>query len=218
MTDIIRDIDEEMRRDALLSRVRRYAWVFVLLVVVVMIAVAAIYFWQDRQARLVRDSATELSAAITLGETDAAAAKAQLDALAADPNNGNGIIAGFESAELSLREGDPAAAAASLDALAQARGQDDPYGQAATLFAIYTDLNTGDPAALLAKIDALITEGGAFTELAMDMKAQVLVRDGKTDDALAVLDALLAREDLDRELQARAEILRTSLGGGSQSN
>lgn len=215
MTDIIRDIDEEMRRDALLSRVRRYAWVFVLLVVVVMIAVAAIYFWQDRQARLVRDSATELATAIKLGETDAPTAKAQLDALAADPNNGNGIIAGFESAELSLREGDPAAAAASLDALAQARGQDDPYGQAATLFAIYTDLNTGDPADLLAKIDSLITEGGAFTELAMDMKAQVLVRDGKPDDALAVLDALLAREDLDRELQARAEILRTSLGGGS---
>ena len=52
MTDIIRDIDEEMRRDAFLSRVRRYAWVFLLVVVVVLVIVAAGYFWQNRQASM----------------------------------------------------------------------------------------------------------------------------------------------------------------------
>ena len=45
VTDIIRDIDEEMRRDAFLSRVRRYAWVFLLVVVVVLFIVAAISIW-----------------------------------------------------------------------------------------------------------------------------------------------------------------------------
>ena len=48
-----------------------------------------------------------------------------------------------------------------------------------------------------------------------DLKAQLLARDGKTEEALAVLETLLAREGLERDLQARAEILRDSLGAGS---
>lgn len=214
MTDIIRDIDEEMRRDAFMSRVRRYSWVFFLVVFVVLVVVTVGYFWQDRQSRLIRANADELSTAVALAESDAEAAKAALDALATDPTNGNSILASFESAELSLREGDAAAATDALEALSTVR-EGDAYARSADLFSIYTEINTGDPDTLLGKLDALIAEDGAFTELALDMKAQVLVRSGKTAEALALLDDLLAREGLDRDLQARAETLRTSLGAGS---
>ena len=118
MTDIIRDIDAEMRRDAFMARVRRYSWVFFLVVIVVLVVVTVGYFWQDRQARITSTKANELSSAITLAETDTGAAKEQLAVLAADPTNGNSVLASFESAELSLREGDAAGAAAALDALA----------------------------------------------------------------------------------------------------
>ena len=91
MTDIIRDIDEEMRRDAFLARVRRYSWVFFLVVIVVLVVVTVGYFWQDRQARAKAAAAGELSSALTLAETDAQGAKDQLDALAADVSNGNSL-------------------------------------------------------------------------------------------------------------------------------
>ena len=68
---------------------------------------------------------------------------------------------------------------------------------------------------MLTKLDALIAEDGPFTVLATEFKAQVLIRDGQQDEALKVLETLLARDGLDRELQARAEILRDSLGAGS---
>lgn len=214
MTDIIRDIDEEMRRDAFMARVRRYSWVFFLVVIVVLVVVTVGYFWQDRQARITSTKANELSSAITLAETDTDAAKEQLAVLAADPTNGNSVLASFESAELSLREGDAAGAAAALDALASVR-DGDPYAKAATIFSVYADINVGDAATLLGKLNPLIAEDGVFTALALDLKAQVLAREGNTDEALAVLETLLGREGLERDLQARAETLRDSLGSGS---
>ncbi|MEC8710459.1 MAG: tetratricopeptide repeat protein [Pseudomonadota bacterium] len=210
MTDIIRDIDEEMRRDAFLSRVRRYAWVFLLIVVVVLFIVAAGYFWQNRQASMRSAQASELSSALTLAETDAEAARAQLEALVAGSSGGNAIVAGFELAEIEARAGDTEAAAAALEALAEARGGD-AYAKTASLFSAYTELDTAEPASLLARLDPLIAEDASFTALAMELKAQVLIRTGDQAGALALLDQLLARDGLTRDVLGRVQALRDSL-------
>ena len=210
VTDIIRDIDEEMRRDAFLSRVRRYAWVFLLVVVVVLFIVAAGYFWQNRQASMRSAQAGELSSALTLAETDAEAARAQLEALVAGSSGGNAIVAGFELAEIEARAGDTEAAAAALEALAEARGGD-AYAKTASLFSAYTELDSAEPASLLARLDPLIAEDASFTALAMELKAQVLIRTGDQAGALALLDQLLARDGLTRDVTGRVQALRDSL-------
>ena len=210
VTDIIRDIDEEMRRDAFLSRVRRYAWVFLLVVVVVLFIVAAGYFWQNRQASMRSAQAGELSSALTLAETDAEAARAQLEALVAGSSGGNAIVAGFELAEIEARAGNTEAAAAALEALAEARGGD-AYAKTASLFSAYTELDSAEPASLLARLDPLIAEDASFTALAMELKAQVLIRTGDQAGALALLDQLLARDGLTRDVTSRVQALRDSL-------
>lgn len=210
VTDIIRDIDEEMRRDAFLSRVRRYAWVFLLVVVVVLFIVAAGYFWQNRQASMRSAQAGELSSALTLAETDAEAARAQLEALVAGSSGGNAIVAGFELAEIEARAGNTEAAAAALEALADARGGD-AYAKTASLFSAYTELDSAEPASLLARLDPLIAEDASFTALAMELKAQVLIRTGDQAGALALLDQLLARDGLTRDVTGRVQALRDSL-------
>ena len=213
VTDIIRDIDEEMRRDAFLSRVRRYAWVFLLVVVVVLVIVAAGYFWQNRQASMRSAQAGELSSALTLAETDAEAARAQLEGLVAGSSGGNAIVAGFELAEIEARAGDTEAAAAALEALAEARGGD-AYAKTASLFSAYIELDTAEPASLLARLDPLIAEDASFTALAMELKAQVLIRTGDQAGALALLDQLLARDGLTRDVAGRVQALRDSLSDG----
>ena len=213
VTDIIRDIDEEMRRDAFLSRVRRYAWVFLLVVVVVLFIVAAGYFWQNRQASMRSAQAGELSSALTLAETDAEAARAQLEALVAGSSGGNAIVAGFELAEIEARAGNTEAAAAALEALAEARGGD-AYAKTASLFSAYTELDTAEPASLLARLDPLIAEDASFTALAMELKAQVLIRTGDQAGALALLAQLLARAGLTRDAAGRVQALRDSLSAG----
>ena len=210
VTDIIRDIDEEMRRDAFLSRVRRYAWVFLLVVVVVLFIVAAGYFWQNRQASMRSAQAGELSSAVTLAETVAEAARAQLEALVAGSSGGNAIVAGFELAEIEARAGNTEAAAAALEALADARGGD-AYAKTASLFSAYTELDSAEPASLLARLDPLIAEDASFTALAMELKAQVLIRTGDQAGALALLDQLLARDGLTRDVTGRVQALRDSL-------
>ena len=213
VTDIIRDIDEEMRRDAFLSRVRRYAWVLLLVVVVVLVIVAAGYFWQNRQASMRSAQAGELSSALTLAETDAEAARAQLEGLVVGSSGGNAIVAGFELAEIEARAGDTEAAAAALEALAEARGSD-AYAKTASLFSAYTELDTAEPASLLARLDPLIAEDASFTALAMELKAQVLIRTGDQAGALALLDQLLARDGLTRDVAGRVQALRDSLSDG----
>ena len=213
VTDIIRDIDEEMRRDAFLSRVRRYAWVFLLVVVVVLVIVAAGYFWQSRQSSMRSAQASELSSALTLADTDAEAARAQLEALVAGSSGGNAIVAGFELAEIEARAGDTEAAAAALEALAEARGGD-AYARTASLFSAYTELDSAEPASLLARLDPLIAEDASFTALAMELKAQVLIRVGDQAGALALLDQLLARDGLTRDVAGRVQALRDSLSAG----
>ena len=213
VTDIIRDIDEEMRRDAFLSRVRRYAWVFLLVVVVVLVIVAAGYFWQNRQASMRSAQASELSSALTLADTDAEAARAQLEALIAGSSGGNAIVAGFELAEIAARAGDTESAAAALEALAEARGGD-AYARTASLFSAYTELDTAEPASLLARLDPLIAENASFTALAMELKAQVLIRAGDQAGALALLDQLLARDGLTRDVAGGVRALRASLSAG----
>ena len=210
VTDIIRDIDEEMRRDAFLSRVRRYAWVFLLVVVVVLFIVAAGYFWQNRQASMRSAQAGELGGALTLAATDAEAARAQLEALVAGSSGGNAIVAGFELAEIEARAGNTEAAAAALEALAEARGGD-AYAKTASLFSAYTELDSAEPASLLARLDPLIAEDASFTALAMELKAQVLIRTGDQAGALALLDQLLARDGLTRDVTGRVQALRDSL-------
>ena len=210
VTDIIRDIDEEMRRDAFLSRVRRYAWVFLLVVVVVLFIVAVGYFWQNRQASMRSAQAGELSSALTLAETDAEAARAQLEALVAGSSGGNAIVAGFELAEIEARAGNTEAAAAALEALAEARGGD-AYAKTASLFSAYMELDSAEPASLLARLDPLIAEDASFTALAMELKAQVLIRTGDQAGALALLDQLLARDGLTRDVTGRVQALRDSL-------
>lgn len=214
VTDIIRDIDEEMRRDAFLSRVRRYAWVFLLIVVVVLVIVAAGYFWQNQQSAQRSAQAGELSSALALVETDAEAAAAQLDALAVGGSGGNAIIASFERAEIAARAGDTEAAAQALAALAEARG-DDAYAKTASLFSVYAELDSADPASLLSRLDPLITEDAAFTALALELTAIVLVRAGDQAGALELLDRLLAREGLPRDVTTRVQALRDSLSADS---
>ena len=209
MTDIIRDIDEEMRRDAFfrasadtlgVTSGRRGGAV-------------------HRRGRVLLaespgldalGAGQQLSSALTLVETDAEAARAQLEALVANSGGGNAIVAGFELAEIQARAEDTDAAAAALEALAEARGGD-AYAKTASLFSAYTELDSAEPASLLARLDPLIAEDASFTALAMELKAQVLIRTGDQAGALALLDQLLARDGLTRDVTGRVQALRDSL-------
>ena len=79
------------------------------------------------------------------------------------------------------------------------------------MFSAYTELDSAEPASLLARLDPLIAEDASFTALAMELKAQVLIRTGDQAGALALLDQLLARDGLTRDVTGRVQALRDSL-------
>ena len=146
--------------------IRRYAWVFLLVVVVVLVIVLfQVLLAEPPGLDALGAGRVELSSALTLAETDADAARAQLEALVAG-SGGNAIVAGFELAEIEARAGDTEAAAAALEALAEARGGD-AYAKTASLFSAYTELDTAEPAEACSRGSILIAEDASFTALAM---------------------------------------------------
>ena len=76
MSDIFREIDEELRRDNLLKLWARYRWHIVGAVVAALVIAGAIVAWRDHQASERRAEATRYAGALTLArdgkEADAA--------------------------------------------------------------------------------------------------------------------------------------------------
>lgn len=201
----IDEVTEEVRRDRLFALMRRYGWIGVAAVVLL---VGGATVNEVLKARATAEAQAAGDAILAAVETiDPAARQAALDGIAAEGERAAllGLIAAAEGLE-------PAAAAERLAGIAA-----DP-----ALPALYRDLATLKRAMLTGagmsaaeRVDALtpLTAAGApFRVLAEEQIALAELEQGQNEAALARLQALLTDEEASGALRRRASQLIVAMG------
>ncbi len=203
----IEEVTEEVRRDKLFAMFRKYGWIGGLLVVGI-VGGAAWNEWQKSQAMARAEGFGDamLEALDQGGEAERQAA------IAAIPADGSqlalrGLMQASDPTE------DKAAALAGLDALIADASQPEVYRDLAQLRRVMVagaDQPIADRRAVLEGISA---PGRAFRPLAAEQLAYLLIEEGKTDDAIAALTALVQDQDAPGGLKSRVAQVITALGG-----
>ena len=202
----INEVTEEVRREKLYGYLRRYGWIGVA-AVLLLVGGAAFNEYRTSQARAAAEATGD--ALLAALEVDDPAARAEAMA---------GIDIGGPSAAVALllraatleEAGDTAAAAEVLQSLASNGDVPEMYRDLAAFKAAM--LPTDDLAARRANLEALGAPGRPFSLLAQEQLAYVALDEGDQDLAIAILERIVEDAAVTRGLRDRAQTLMVALG------
>lgn len=205
----IAEVSEEVRRDRLFQIFRRYGWIAIAAVLLLVGGAGWREYAKARDANRAEAQGDALLAA--LDAPDDAARIAALTAIAPDgPVAG---VAALLTAAEQEKAGDNAAAARTLTDVVGDTVVDPLYRDLASLKALMLQAPAMDAAALKQGLSALAVPGAPFRLLAQEQIALADLGAGDTDAALTTLLAIAADAEVGSRLKDRAQGLIVALGG-----
>lgn len=193
MSDIFREIDEEVRRERLVKLWKAYGGYIVVTLVVVIAFVAGRglwYDWQDRRAK--QDSATYMAAATAAAQAMPGAAAEQYAAVVDELGSGYATLARLREASARLEAGDTTGAVAAYDALAADSGAEQGLRDLARLLAAMAVFDTGYEEDIRARLTPLAQAGNIWFYSANELLA---VLDHRAGDLAAARDGFATLVD-----------------------
>jgi hypothetical protein len=225
VVDIFDEVDEELRAERAHQLLRRYGWVIIAAVLLIVGAGAGWQGWRWYEAKQDHAAAAEYLAAMTLadapagappGANDAArnsAAIAVFDKLGGSAPEGYRTLARLREAALKAASGDLPGALARWDQVAADASADPLLRDLASLMWAENQIDSGDPAVLQGRLRALTVPENAWHALALEQLALIDMRVGKTDEAKATLRRLAQDTTAPNGVRGRANGLLNRLGG-----
>ncbi|MHA6323932.1 tetratricopeptide repeat protein [Roseivivax sp. CAU 1753] len=206
----IDEVTEEVRRDKLFGYLRRYGWIAVLLVLVLVGGAA----WREYSAAQTRAASQAFGTAV-LNALEAEQADDRMAALAAidAPADGAGAILNMLKAGQSAEAGDTEAAVAALEAVATNGDVAEIYRNIASFKALTAASGTMTAEERRQGFEALSQPGNPLRLLASEQLALIEIETGNRDAALAALQAILGDSEATQGLRRRASQLIVALGG-----
>ena len=211
VSDIFREIDEELRRDNLLKLWSRYGRYVIAVAVLAIVIAGGIVAWRDHQASERRAQGQRYSSALALAREGKDGEAAKLFALLAQEGGGYSVLAAFEDAELLAKSGDKGAAIAAYDRLAGASGIDPEFRDLAVLLSVMHGLPDGDAPAAIQRLQPLTVSGNPWRASALDLTAAAKLKAGDRDGALAIYKGLADDLSAPQSLRARAAEMAAAL-------
>ncbi|MHA6268075.1 hypothetical protein ACXYMP_14515 [Aliiroseovarius sp. CAU 1755] len=204
----IDEVTEEVRRDKLFAMMRRYGWIAVSLVVL-LVGGAAYNEWRK---------VSERAAAQALGDT-ILAAEEQDDAVARAEGLAAIDASGDAAAVIALLASvDGAEGAQTLRDVADNGDIDPLYRDLAQLKLVSMTESGLSPVDRRTRLEPLAMAGAPFRVLAEEQLALVEVEAGDVEAALARLRALLVDDEASGALRRRASQLIVALGGSLEAS
>ncbi len=213
MSDIFREIDEELRRDSLQQLWTRYGKYVIGLAVVVVIATAAVMGWREYKYRQYQEQGARFGAALDLARQgkNADAADA-FTALAQNADRGRASLARLEAAASKAASGEADGAIAIYDQLAGDNSADQVFRDMATLLAARYALDKGDPATVVARLQPLTNAANPWHGLAVELTALAELKSGDKAKARADFDGLAKDNTVTQGVRQRAAGMVQVLG------
>lgn len=208
----IDEVTEDLRRDRLFLALRRYGWIAVLAIVMLVGAAAWREWSAAREAAAARSFGDALLASEAT-EGDAAARAAALSAVKA-PRPAQAALRDLLAANALAEAGKAAEAARLYDAAAAtaAAAGDNVTRDLAMLRSVLVQGQGMDAAARDTALTQLSAAGAPFEMLALELKAVALVHAGREQDAVTLLRQIQQKDGLSQSQRRRLAELLVTLG------
>ncbi len=206
----IDEVNEEVRRDRLYGLLRRYGWIAVL-VILLIVGGAAFSEYRKAQARAQAESlGDDMLAALSQDETPARIAA--LSAVSAQTPTSAAVLA-MTTAAQQVEADDTVAAIETLNTLAINGDVPAIYRQVAQFKSLTLQAETTSADERRLAFEAMAQAGNPLRLLAQEQIALIDVAEGKADAAIAGYQAILSDAEVTSDLQQRALQVIVALGG-----
>jgi len=204
----INEVSEEVRNDQLFGYVKRYGWIAVTLVLL-LVGGAAYNEWTKAQSSAAAEATGDALVA-ALNETDMSA---QAEMLAQVPADGpEAAVLGLLTAAAQQEAGEVDAAIATLESLSNNQDVPQIYRDVALFKSVLIPSDTVDPAARRQTLQAMASPGLPFRLLAMEQLALLDIAEGETEAAVTTLRSIVEDAEVTLGLRDRAQTLIVALG------
>ena len=210
---ILREIDEELRKEQFAKLWMRYGKILIGIAIVVVSSVAGYKAWQSYDVTHRGQQGERFSATIRLvGEGNREIALDALTAFQADASQGYQMLAGFQAAALMADGEDEQGATAAYDKLANDNSLDIIYRDLAILLGTIQRLNSGgDKASLITDLASLAADNNPWRYSARELIAVLAIQSGDKSKARELFIALSDDATTPRGIRLRAKELLTGL-------
>ncbi|SCW82280.1 hypothetical protein SAMN02927924_03125 [Sphingobium faniae] len=208
----MREVDDAVRQDRLLTFWQRFGRWIVVVVVVGLAAFGGWLYWQHHsktQSEAVSEKMDNvLSTAMGGGTPDAG----ELDALAQADQPGYRASAQLIKAGAAARKGDAKAATALYQAMAQDKSLDQPYRDLALIRQTSLEYESLKPQQVIDRLKPLAVEGAPWFGSAGEMVAIAYMKMGKRDMAGPLFAAMAKDRNVPESIRSRARQMAGLLG------
>lgn len=214
MSDIFREVDEDLRHEQYKRLWDRFGTYVILLAILIVVATAGWRLWEYWQLKQAEATGSRFVAALSLAEKgDHQAALDAFRAIEADGSGRYPILARFRAATERAATGDVTGAVADFDAIASSADtpallQDLAKLRAATLLA-----DTASLADMQGRISSLAETGNPWRHSARELLGLVAWRTGDLEVARDYYEEILEDQERPPELQSRAQFMVALIRG-----
>ena len=204
VSDIFREIDEELRRDNLLVLWSRYGRYVIAVVVLALLLAGGIAAWRSHELAERQAQSARFASALALVRAGKTGDAAMVFATIAKEGGGYAQLAAFEEAGLLAKSGDNAKAAAAYQRIAEDSRFSPAFRGLATLLAAMQEGANADPKATIARLAPLTAGENPWRPTALELTAAAELKLGDKKAALATYRSLADDLAAPRDLRARA--------------
>ena len=210
MSDIFREVDEELRQDKLRAFWKQNGWLVIFAAVGIVLGVAGVRGWQAWERSQIGASGARYTEALELLEDDKREeGLAILDELAADSYASYPVLARLRQAGALAAAGENKAAVETYDAVAADDGADEMLRGVARIRAAMILVDSAGADEIKSRVGALAdAEDGPWRHSARELIALALYRAGDYAAADAEYDRVMGDPGVPVSLRGRAETMR----------
>ncbi|KIN60600.1 hypothetical protein Z945_1575 [Sulfitobacter noctilucae] len=206
----VEEVNEEVRRDRLYGLLRRYGWIAVLAIVLIVGGAAYTEYSKAQRAASAQAQGDAMLAALSL---DDSAERAESLAAIDPASLAAGAVLRMMTAAEQARAGDTEAAAATLDALAVDGEVPAIYRQLAQFKSVTLQSASLESADRRQAFEAMAQPGNALRLLATEQLALIDIETGDPAAAIAKYQSIIDDAEVSPDLQQRALQVIVALGG-----
>jgi hypothetical protein len=211
VSDIFREIDEELRRDNLLKLWKLYGRYVIGAAVVALVIAGGVVAWRDHQLSERHAQSMRYAAALGMAREGKEAEAAKVFGAIAQEGGGYAVLARFEEAQQLAKSGDRAGAVATYDRIAADTALDPDLRNLATLASITQSMPETDPHAVIERLVPLTKAGDPWRATALELTAIARLKSGDKSGALDLYKSLADDLTAPRDLRARAAEMAAAL-------